>query len=318
MNITSKHVLCSVVFLLLCIHCTNKEFTYNRFIVGSTCSIKFYLENDSIAEIILGEIDSELVRIDSLLNRFSDKSLVSYLNRHSKAWAPEDIIQLILLSDSISQITNGLFDISIAPLLEIWGYYEHEFKAPDTMTIKAAVKCVDHTKISIKKDTIVIPPNMKLDFGGIAQGYAADRVGDILRKYNIKSALINIGGEIVVIGRSPKSRSWRIGIKNPRGQGLIETVEIEDLALSTSGDYEKFFMIEDKRYPHVINPKTGYPALDFASITIFAKSAAYADAIATAIAIMGSERGLKFLDSLGINGIIYYEEDGQLQRVESK
>ena len=141
---------------------------------------------------------------------------------------------------------------------------------------------------------------------------------DILREYNIESALINIGGEIVAIGRSPEARPWRIGIRNPRGEGLIETVEIKNLALSTSGDYEKFFVIENRKFPHIINPKTGYPALDFASVTVFAENAAYADAIATAVAIMGPEMGLKFLDSLGIKGIIYYEENGCLQRVEKK
>jgi len=309
-------ILFSLTFHVSCK--TDKEYTYHKFIVGSSCDIEFYLQQDSIADIILANIDNELDRIDSLLNYFSDMSMVSDLNRNLKVAAPKDIIQLVLLSDSISHMTKGLFDISIAPLLELWGFYEHDFLDPDTIDIKAAVQLVNYKKIEIKKDSIIILPNMKIDFGGIAQGYAADRVADILKKYNIKSALINIGGEIVLIGRSPEKRPWRIGIKNPRSEGLIETVEIENMALSTSGDYEKFFMIENKRYPHIINPKTGYPALDFASITVFAESAAYADAIATAVAIMGHERGLKFLDSLGINGIIYYEENGQLQRIESR
>ena len=294
-----------------------REYTYHKFIVGSNCDITFYFQQGSTANIILLEIDSELIRIDSLLNRFSDISLVSELNRNSKVAAPEDIIRLVLLSDSISHMTGGLFDISVAPLLETWGFYEHEFMDPDTADIKTAAQLVDYRKIKIKKDSIIIMADMKLDFGGIAQGYAADRVADILKSHNIKSALINVGGEIVLIGRSPEARSWRIGIKNPRGEGIIETAEIENLALSTSGDYEKFFMIKNKRYPHIINPKTGYPALDFASVTILAKSAAYADAIATAVAIMGPERGLKFLDSLGINGIIYYEENDRLQRIEN-
>lgn len=311
--------LITALFVVFGIRCQNgNEYTYHKFIVGSTCDIKFYFENDSITDIILCEIDNELFRIDSLLNRFSDKSLVSHLNNRLKVKAPEDIIQLVLLSDSISEITRGLFDVSVAPLLEIWGYYAHEFLAPDTFDINTTLQYIDYKKVSVKKDTIIILPKMKLDFGGIAQGYAADRIADILRKYNIKSALVNVGGEIVVIGRSPEKRSWRIGIKNPRGEGLIETVEIEDLALSTSGDYEKFFMIENKRYPHIINPKTGYPALNFASVTIFAKSAAYADAIATAVAIMGPEKGLNFLDSLGIKGIIYYDDDGDLKRIENK
>ena len=310
-----------IVFLaslsFFCLHCTNKEFTYSKFIVGATCEVKFYTEKDSIANTIISEFDAELIRIDSLLNRFSELSLVSELNRTQGIKAPQDIIQLVLLSDSVSQITHGLFDISIAPLLELWGFYEHELNKPDTAEINQAKNLVDYKKIQVGKDSIIIPEGMKLDLGGIAQGFAADRVKMILKKYNVISALINIGGEIALIGQSPKGRPWRIGIKHPRGEGIIETVELKDEALSTSGDYEKFFIINNKRYPHIINPKTGFPALSFVSVTIFASSAAFADAIATAVAVMGPDKGTKFLDSLGIRGIIYYEENGCLQRVEN-
>lgn len=308
-----------LVLAILQLACqTYTEHVYKKFLIGSTCDIKFYLKENGSAENILVEIDTELERIDSLLNRFSDVSLVSELNKNQRVKAPQDIIKLIVLSDSIAQMTGGLFDITVAPLLEIWGFYENKFQNPDTMDIKSAVGLVDYRKIQIKNDSLILPVEMKIDLGGIAQGYAADRIAVILKKYNIESALINIGGEIVAIGRSPEARLWRIGIKNPRGDGLIETVEIEDLALSTSGDYEKFFFIKDKRYPHIIDPRTGFPALDFVSVTIFAKSAAYADAVATAVAILGAEKGLEFLDSSGIHGIIYYDENGQIQRAESK
>jgi thiamine biosynthesis lipoprotein len=280
--------------------------------------MKFYCNNDKTAKEIIAEIDNELIRIDSLLNRFSEKSLVSELNRSLRVRAPDDIINLFLLSDSISQLTNGLFDISVAPLLELWGFYEHEFKNPDPTEIEKIKTLVDYKKIQIKGDTIIIPQGMKVDLGGIAQGYAADRVKMILEKYNVSSALINIGGEIATIGLSPKKRAWRVGIKNPRGEGIVETVELINGALSTSGDYEKFFMVKNLRYPHIINPKTGFPALEFVSVTIFAKRAAFADAIATATAVMGPQRALEFLDSLGIRGIIYYEQNGSLQRMETK
>jgi thiamine biosynthesis lipoprotein len=312
---------CLIFFTSLCffcIHCTSKEFSYSRFIVGGHCEIKFSYHSEKTAEKIISQIEDELVRIDSLLNRFSEKSLVSELNRNLRVKAPGDIIYLFALSDTVSRMTDGLFDISIAPLLETWGFYKHEFKDPDTVEIKKIKKLVDYRKIQLENDSIIIPEGMKVDLGGIAQGFAADRAAMILKEYNVKSALINIGGEIAVIGQSPKGRSWRIGIKNPRGKGIIETVELKDEALSTSGDYEKFFIINNKRYPHIINPKTGFPALDFVSVTIFAKNAAFADAIATATAIMGPEKGLIFLDSLGIEGIIYYEENGCLQRVEKR
>lgn len=318
MKLRSRFIAFFACFLFFRIHCASKEFNYSRFIVGGPCEIKFFCRSDKAAEKIISEIDIELVRIDSLLNRFSEKSLVSELNRNLRVKVPRDIIYLFALSDSMSRMTDGLFDISVAPLLELWGFYKHELNIPDTAEITKVVELVDYRKIQLKNDSIIIPEGVKIDLGGIAQGYAAERVKDILIEYNTESAIINIGGEIVTIGQSPKGRPWRIGIRHPRKEGIIETVEIKDNAMSTSGDYEKFFVINNKRYSHIINPKTGFPASDFVSVTIIAKNATFADAIATAVATMGSENGMKFLDSLGIRGIIYYEKDGSLQRVEKK
>jgi thiamine biosynthesis lipoprotein len=309
-------LLTSLLFLYL--HCASKEFIYSKFIVGAPCEVKFYYGDDRTAKEIIDVIDLELTRLDSLLSFFSDHSLVSELNQESRVKAPSDVIYLISLSDSISELTNGLFDISIAPLLEIWGFYKHKLNIPDTIEIDKTKKLVNYKKIQIKGDSIIIPNGMKIDLGGIAQGYAAERVAMILRQRHVKSAIINIGGEIIAIGKSPENRPWHIGIRNPRGEGVIETVELEDGAVSTSGDYEKFFIIDNKRYPHIIDPKKGFPALEFASVTIFSKDAAYADAIATAVSIMGPDKGMKFLDSLGIRGIIYYEENDTLKRRETK
>jgi thiamine biosynthesis lipoprotein len=173
---------------------------------------------------------------------------------------------------------------------------------------------VNYRYIETTEDSIFIKQHMRVDLGGIAQGYAADRIASILRGCGIDAALINIGGEVVAIGRSPENRPWRIGIQHPRENGVIETIEIEDRALSTSGDYEKFFMVNGRRFPHIIDPTTGYPAQHFTSVTIMHASAAFADAIATAVAIMGPDKGMNFLDSCGIQGILYYESNATLQR----
>jgi len=304
--------------LLLFLSCAQREYTYKKFLMGGQCNIKFYCNKEKNAKSALEEIDEELVRLDSLLNYFSPKSLVSEINHQHRAKLDKDILYLFSLSDSISRLTNGLFDISVAPLLEIWGFYQGEPKIPSARDIERAKKLVNFRKIELKSDSIFIPEGMRIDLGGIAQGFAADIVGDILRKLSIKSAIINIAGEVLAIGRSPKNKPWRVGIKNPRGEGIIEIVELEDGALSTSGDYEKFFMINGKRYPHIINPKTGVPAQEFASVTIFEEETAFSDGMATAVAVMGAGNGLKFLDSLKIKGIIYHEKDGKLLKSETR
>jgi thiamine biosynthesis lipoprotein len=303
---------------LLLTSCAHKEYQYNRYLLGSQCEVTFICDNKETADLILYEIDQKLYTIDSLLSYFSEYSLVTEINRIGHAPLPPDITELFVLSDSIARITDGLFDISIAPLIELWGFYRRQFTYPDTAQIMRTLTLVDHRRIVVRNDSIMIAPGMKIDLGGIAQGYAADQVAVVLKKHNIASGLINIGGELVAIGNAPEGRPWRIGIKHPRHKGIIETVELVDQGLSTSGDYEKYFQIDNTRYPHIINPNTGFPAQEFASVTIFSENAAYADAIATAVAIMGPEQGTKFLDSLGIHGIIYYEVHNKLQRVEHK
>ncbi|MEO0185758.1 MAG: FAD:protein FMN transferase [candidate division WOR-3 bacterium] len=310
------------VFLLLLtiIFCAReeKEYHYQNLIVGGPCEIRFYCADKNNAQKALEEIDRELSYLDSLLSYFSPKSLVSKINKEHCAYISPDIKPMFLMADSISRLTNGSFDISIAPLLEIWGFYGKEKRVPEKKEIEKAKRLVDYKKIKIIGDSIFITEDMKIDLGGIAQGFAADRVAGIIKRYKIKSAIINIAGEVYAVGKSPKDRPWVVGIKHPRGEGIIEKVGLADCALSTSGDYEKFFIVNGIRYAHIIDPRTGYPAQDFASVTIFAENATFADGIATAVSVMGAKKGKKFLDSLGIKGIIYYEKDNRLERLETE
>jgi len=295
-----------------------KEYNYSNFLFGSPCNITFYYIGDQRAKEIIDVIDLELIRLDSLLNYFSETSLVTELNRHSRVKAPGDIVFLVSLCDSVSRLTDGLFDITVAPLLEVWGFYRGEKKIPLSDEIVRTKRLIDFRRVRTKGDSIIIDPGMRVDFGGIAQGYAADRAALILRQRHVKSAIIDIGGEVLAIGSSPQGRPWRVGIRNPRNKGVIETIELQDRAVSTSGDYEKFFIVDNKRYSHIINPKSGLPAQEFASVTVIADNAAYADAMSTAIAVMGPTRGADFLDSMHIQGIIYYEERGTLKRMTSQ
>jgi len=303
--------------LLIAGSCATKEFSYQRIIVGGPCAIQFFTANGAIANQVYEETDKELERLDSLLSFFNKHSLVSRINAEHRGKLDPDIAYLFALSDSISRLTAGAFDISVAPLLEIWGFYSGEKNLPDSSRIRQIRERVDFRKIVLRNDSVYIPENMKLDLGGIAQGFAADRIAMIMKKYDVRSAIINIAGEIRALGRSPRGRQWRVGIRHPRAEGVIETVDLEDNCLSTSGDYEKFFIIDGQRYPHILNPWTGYPARDFVSVTIFGKETAFCDGIATAVCVMGAEKGLKFLDSLRIRGIIYHEKNGVLERLET-
>ncbi len=298
--------------------CARKEFSYQRFIMGGPCQITLNIANPGLASHLYKEIDDELVRDDSLLNYFSAKSLVHEINTRHRAVLTSELTQLFQLCDSVSRLTNGCFDISIAPLMKIWGFYEGEAVVPETALIAQQAKRVDFRRIELRGDTIFTPPDMEIDLSGIAQGWAADRIAQLLKSYGVDKAIIDIGGEVICIGASPLGRPWRVGIRHPRAEGVIETVEITNAALATSGDYEKFFIINGQRFPHIIDPRTGAPARDFVSVTIFGTDAAFCDALATAVCVMGAETGVKFLDSLRIKGILYYETDGTLQRRQTR
>lgn len=315
MKITKKPIFVFPFIFLAA--CASKDFTYQRYLMGGTCEIQFYTANGAISNQVYEETDKELMRLDSLLNFFNPHSLVSRINTAHQAALDEDIAYLFALSDSISRLTDGAFDISVAPLLEIWGFYSGEKNRPSAEQIRRALSRVDFRRIKLRNDSIFIPADMKIDLGGIAQGFAADRVALIMKKYDVRSAVINIAGEVRTIGRLPQGRPWRIGIRHPRSEGIIETVHLEDSCLSTSGDYEKFFIIDGQRYPHILDPHTGYPARDFVSVTIFGRETAFCDGIATSVCVMGAEKGLKFLDSMGITGIIYHEKNGVLERLET-
>ncbi|UCF70012.1 MAG: FAD:protein FMN transferase [candidate division WOR-3 bacterium] len=309
---------CIIMLLVLACGVPQKEYSYSNFLFGAPCNITFYFIGEERAREIIEVIDLELTRLDSLLNYFSEKSLVSELNRRGRVQATSDIVFLFALSDSVSRLTDGIFDISVAPFLEAWGFYEGKKMLPSPEELDRIRSLVDYRRIRITSDSIIIEPGMRVDLGGIAQGFAADRAADILRQNHVKSAIIDIGGEVLAIGKSPEKRAWRVGIRNPRGKGIVEAVDLQDSAVSTSGDYEKYIVIEGQRYPHIINPKTGMPAREFASVTIFARDAAFADAMSTATAVMGAKRGIEFLDSLGLKGIIYYEWNNAMERVTSE
>jgi len=303
--------------LALLSQCARREFAYHRFLVGGPCSVTFDITNLGLASHLYNEIDNALVRYDSLLSYFSQKSLVSEINTRHRVKLEPEIVGLFHLCDSVSRLTGGCFDISIAPLMKIWGFYEGNYTVPDSALVRRTRELVDFRRILLRNDSIFTPEDMQIDLGGIAQGWVADRIADLLKGYGVRQAVIDIGGEVVCVGRSPMGRPWRVGIRHPRREGVIETLDIADGAVSTSGDYEKYFIVGDRRYPHIIDPLTGEPARDFVSVTIIDRDAAFCDGLATAVCVMGVEAGVKFLDSLHIRGILYHEVDGRLERVET-
>lgn len=232
----------------------------------------------------------------SVIERW-DKIISS--NRGVSDISPE-LTSLVVESLKISQKTKGSYDPTVYPLIELWERYSEKLMPPPPSEIKKAQALVGWNKVKIVGDNVVIPKGMGLDLGGFAKGWVVDKTVRSLRENGVLSGIVDAGGDMVVWG----DKVWRIGIKNPHKDGLIAIIKIKNKAIATSGDYENYFIaVDQKKYHHLLNPKTGYPAEDLNSATVIAPTAAIADGISTGLFIMG-RAGLEEIEDMGCKIIL--------------
>ena len=237
---------------------------------------------------------SEFLRIDNLLSKYKPESEISQLNRTGKIKASPDTFQIIKAAKEFYKTSDGAFDITVAPLLDLWGFTDKNYKVPKDAEIKETLKLVGSDKIILHEEESVIEfklSGMKIDLGGIAKGYALDCAVKKLKGQGIKSCLINAGGQIYGLG-DKFGKPWKIAIRNPRNKEIVSLLKLRNRSVSTSGDYEQYFTAANKRFSHILNPKTGYPAQSqVISATVTASDGLRADALSTAIFVLGRQRG---------------------------
>jgi len=229
----------------------------------------------------------------------------------------ELLFSLIVDSISLTKLTNGYFDPTILPLVQLWCFDTDNPVLPHEAEIKDTLKLIGHNKVRVMGDRIIKPLSVKFDLSGIAKGKIVDLIRDYLRSRGYHNFLINAGGDIYVSGTTKDKIKWRIAIQDPvhedRYSGVVEKI---NAAIVTSGDYEQFFIEGGVKYCHLFNPKTGYPFSDIKSVTIIADDTTFADAIATAVFSMGSKEGFSFLTRNNIQGFIIYSKDNN--KIETK
>lgn len=252
---------------------------------------------------------AEVERLEQLFSKYKEDSEISRLNRTGELKVSLDTFQIIKKSKEFYQLTDGAFDITVSPLVELWGFTKQKPEVPNDEKIKSALLLVGSDKIILhEKDSVVEfkLSGMKIDLGGIAKGYALDCAVKKLKENNIASCLINAGGQVYALG-DKFAKPWKIAIKNPRKSGVLETLVLLNQSASTSGDYEQFFWKNGKRYAHIINPKTGYPVDSLIhSITIIANNGITADALSTAIFVLGKTKGEELLKKIPKTRIIIF------------
>ncbi|HHT46647.1 MAG TPA: FAD:protein FMN transferase [Firmicutes bacterium] len=213
----------------------------------------------------------------------------------------------------VAEITGGAFDPTVAPLLELWGFGADNTGVPSEKEIYETMQLVNYRAVEIDEDssTIFLPePGMKIDLGGIAKGYIVDQGLKIAENSSASALFVNAGGDISVAGNKPSGENWRIAIQDPfDSQKLIAVLKVKEGSIATSGGYQRFFEVDGKRYHHILDPATGYPASEVASVSILAPDTITADALSTAVFVLGLDDGMELLESLdGVEGVII---DGQ-------
>jgi len=277
------------------------------------------VEEDSLRanEAIQTAID-EIRRIEKLISSWDPDSQTSEINRNAgikPVQVDKELFDLIKRSIAISRITDGAFDITYASMDKIWHFDGSMKEKPSEEAIKKSIEKVGYQNIVLdeEKQTVFLKKKgMKIGFGGIGKGYAADRAKKLLMEMGVKAGIINASGDMNTWGTAPDGKPWTVAIVNPLNKHkAFALVPVSDKAVATSGDYEKYVVFDGIRYAHIINPRTGYPATGVISVSVFAPTAELADAFATAVFVMGVEVGIDRVNQLpGIECIIVDDKGG--------
>lgn len=288
-------------------------------LLGSPFEITVVAKDTIQANLFEDQAITEVKRIESLISDWIPTTPVSQINQAAGKQAikvPLELIELIERSIKISKLTDGAFDISYASMDKIWKFDGSMTTMPTPEAIKQSVAKVGYQKIIIDKENLTVmlkDEGMKLGLGGIGQGYIADKIKALLLSKGCVAGLVNVSGDISTWGKQPNGEQWKVGIKNPMNKNKIfATFPLEDTAVETSGNYEKYVTFNGKRYSHIIDTRTGYPATGLISVSVFAKTTELADALATGVFVMGKDAGMNLVNQLPGISCIMVDEDGKV------
>ena len=290
--------------------------TRGEAIMGTRCAVELWSEDPAKGEAAMKSVFDDMKRIDRLMSTWKEDTEISKVNREGSLHPvkiSQELFRLLQVSVEYSELTHGAFDITYASV----GYL-YDFKKgvhPDQKSIAKALPGINwrHMVLDAKKTTVYFTqPGMRIDLGGIAKGYSVDRGIEILRKQGITRAMVNAGGDTRIIG-DRFGKPWVVGIRDPDHEGkTFLRMPLSDTAFSTSGDYERYFDEDGKRFHHIIDPKTGDSARKVRSVTVISGTATRTDALTKSVFIMGPEEGIAFIDTLPDVDAVAVAPDGKV------
>lgn len=280
--------------------------------LGSKCELQLYSIHLRHAEKVAQLVKADVFRIEQRYSRYRDDSILSAINQIANqggCLAVDDETQALLnYADTCYQQSDGLFDITSGILREAWDFKTQTI--PTEKQIQTILPRIGWKKVNIEENKVSFAvPGMQLDFGGIGKEYAVDRAATICQQHGIDFGLVELGGDIKIIGPHANGKPWSVGIRHPRKPGhLMANIDVSKGALASSGDYERCIVINGKRYSHILNPKTGWPVQGLSSITVIAEQCVIAGSLTT-IAMLKENQGKAWLKSLGVAYLWMDEEN---------
>jgi thiamine biosynthesis lipoprotein len=288
--------------------------------MGNTFEITVVAEEERWAQEKIDLAVAEISRIEKLLTTFDENSQTNQINRQagiSAVKVDREVFDLIQRAIRISGVTDGAFDITYGSIdKRLWNFDRSMTTLPDEATAKAMVRLINYRNIILNVENCSVllkEKGMRIGFGGIGKGYAAEMAKALLKREGVTSGIVNASGDLTTWGLQPDNSPWTIGIAHPDNAHLpFSYMNITDMAVATSGNYEKYITINGKRYSHTIDPKTGLPVTGIKSVTIISPNAEIADAMATPVTIMGIRAGLNMINQITYLGCIIIDDHNNI------
>lgn len=281
--------------------------------MGSPCELQFYAASASVAQQIAQQITNDIYRLEQKYSRYRADSFLSKINQIGQTGGSisidDETVGLLNYAQTCYELSDGLFDITSGILRRAWQFEKNVL--PDDKMIQSLLSKIGWQHISIENAVLTFSrAEMELDFGGIVKEYAADRAATSFLNAGILHGIVNLGGDIKIIGAHPDKKPWRVGIQHPRDKNKIwKTLKLKTGALASSGDYERCIVIDGVRYGHILDPKTGYPVQQLAAVSVVADLCVVAGS-ATTIAMLKEKEGEKWLKSLGLTYFVSTPDNG--------
>ena len=290
---------------------------YHQVLMGTVAEITFVGEHEESTRKVALQAFQEIRRIEQFMSPWIESSDVTRINRSAgNQWVKisHETLEVIRKAQEISELSAGRFDITVGPLTQLWRSARERGLPPSAEDLKQKLDLVNFKNMMIDQEGRVFlkKRGMVIDLGGIAKGYAVDKAFELLKALGYKNLIVNAGGDLRT-GGSKLDQPWAIGIQNPRSsQKIMATISVSDSAIATSGDYEKFFIHQGKRYHHILNPRDGLPAEECQSVTILSQEGMMADALATAVFVLGPTKGYTLCQKLKGVDCLIVDKEGKL------